>query len=64
MGWTIFGFAYMSLFGFWTYLLYKDEMKKINKHYTRPTYHGSSIEPVKEEEHKNENKEKQKIKIT
>lgn len=67
MGWIIFGFAFMSLFGFWIYLLYKDEMKKIDEHYTRPSFHGSLIEPIKEnksEETKPENKNKQKIKIT
>lgn len=61
MGLVMFGL--LIIFGsFWSYFVYKTQMKEIDN-YTRTTFHGSLIEPVKEEEHKNENKEKQKIKI-
>ena len=62
MGLVMFGLL-IIFSSFWEYFVYKTQMKEIDEHYTRPTFHGSLIEPVKEEEHKNENKEKQKIKI-
>ena len=64
-----FAFGVLTLLGVWTVLLWKDEMKKLDEKYTdtRPSFHGSLIEPIKEnksEETTPENKNKQKIKIT
>lgn len=64
-----FAFGVLTLLGVWTVLLWKDEMKKLDEKYTdtRPSFHGSLIEPIKENKSKEtnpENKEKQKIKIT
>ena len=63
-----FAFGVLTLLGVWTVLLWKDEMKKLDEKYTdtRPSFHGSLIEPIKEnksEETNPENKEKQKITI-
>ena len=66
-----FSIGVLTLLGVWIVLLWKsgDNMKKLDEKYTdtRPSFHGSLIEPIKEdksEETKPENKEKQKIKIT
>ena len=48
MGLVMFGL--LIIFGsFWSYFVYKTQMKEIDN-YTRTTFHGSLIEPVKEEE--------------
>ncbi len=64
-----FSIGVLTLLGVWIVLLWKDEMKKLDEKYTdtRPSFHGSLIEPIKgnkSEETKPENKDKQKIKIT
>ena len=59
----------LTLLGVWTFLLWKVEMKMLDEKYTdtRPSYNRSHMFPIEkdnQEETKQENKEKQKIKIT
>ena len=60
-----FSIGVLTLLGVWIVLLWKGVMKKLDEKYTdtRPSFHGSLIEPIKgnkSEETKPENKEKQK----
>lgn len=58
----------LIILGVWTVLLWKDEMKKLDKKYTdtRPSYNRSHMFPIEkdgQEETKQEVEHKQKIKI-
>lgn len=63
-----FSFGLLTLLGLWTFLLWKDEMKKLDEKYkdTRPSYNRSHMFPIEkddQEEAKQEVEHKQKIKI-
>ena len=58
----------LTLLGVWTFLLWKDEMKRLDEKYTdtRPSYNRSHMLPIEkddQEEAKQEVEHKQKIKI-
>lgn len=63
-----FAFGFLTLLGVWTFLLWKEEMKRLDENYTdtRPSYNRShmfTIEKDNPEEAKQEVEHKQKIKI-
>ena len=63
-----FGFVVLILLGVWTFLLWKDVMKRLGEKYTdtRPSYNRSHMFPTEkadQEETKQEVEHKQKIKI-
>ena len=63
-----FGFVVLILLGVWTFLLWKDVMKRLDEKYTdtRPSYNRSHMFPIEkadQEETKQEVERKQKIKI-
>ena len=63
-----FAFGLLTLLGVWTFLLWKDEMKRLDEKYTdtRPSYNRSHMFPIEKdttEETKQEVEHKQKIKI-
>ena len=58
----------LTLLGVWTFLLWKDEMKRLDEKYTdtRPSYNRSHMFPIEkdnQEETEQEVEHKQKIKI-
>ena len=63
-----FAFGFLTLLGAWTFLLWKDVMKRLGEKYTdtRPSYNRSHMFPIEkadQEETKQEVEHKQKIKI-